>query len=210
MFGAKKEEMMARSMAKVTSIAVLFLGSIGTLATGPWIENFWVRGAIVMGFTFVTIIYIWKGDEKIFKKVMKSVSSVDDETKKILGDWMISITFGEGENKKVRIGQLKLESSITGVKIKGYRLLDQESDEQTMESWHADDVEIRNFQNKTIILYLYRTKNSSDENSLDKVGLVVATRDNGSNAFVGKFDDLSLDNNGAEKRSGTVKLFKQE
>ena len=156
-----------------------------------------------------TILLVWK-QEAIFGHILlnllpstKAHESLQD------GTWQIVISFRESdsvEKKSIRSGTLQFKNSFIGMKVIGDKLLDHETSEIERTGWFSEDAEIIDYNDKQVLKYIYKIYGKSNNNTVQKVGVVVATKEAEDERFTGIFNDISLEENQIS-RSGTVVLF---
>lgn len=210
-----KEKRITKAIAKITTVFVTLLAGINIFISfdspKQWLIDQSIQPyQIAVASTIIAIVFIYFADEQIFGKFIFLFPDFR-KNRKIIGDWQIEIKFDENGIEKIRHGQLTVTDSIAGIKIKGKKLFDSSHSNVTMERWEADDVEFIENLSGDVIIYLYKTGNTSseDEASGGKVGLVVAQKTNSSSVYTGVFEDISIEG-GAQKREGKVSLYKSE
>ena len=94
---------------------------------------------------------IWYGKEKVFGTVVtKMIPSTNPKRSITDGSWHIKISFNDDSKSQkeiVRTGTLNFSNSLIGVKVKGGKLLDAETNTLTMGGWQADNAEILTYDN---------------------------------------------------------------
>lgn len=158
-------------------------------------------------------IVLWFGKDKVFSSIL-SIPAINPKPNIKTGTWSIRITFtdqGHTEPKE-RTGTIKISSSLTGIKIKGGKLLDaQDTGRTTMSKWHSDVTELITYDKHDILYYIYKIPTQKGEESrLEKVGFVCAIRENDSDIFTGLFRDIKVRDGMQQIREGKIQLFYSE
>lgn len=199
----------------IAKVVIFFVGLTGlvtivtsTLTPTPY-ASYVTAATVLMG-----IAITWYGREHVFQMVLMRVPAVNPKHKLSSGTWNIHITFddGDGTGPKERSGSITMSASLLGVRIEGRRLLNAKDNRTTMNGWFADSAEIVTYDGHDILYYLYKVpafdKNGlrDDDNKLEKIGFVCASRKKDSEVFEGYFRDIRVRAGMGPIREGTIRL----
>ena len=156
------------------------------------------------------ILFLFK--EKIITTLISFFKPSSKKRKINSGKWLLKISFND-DTADIQ-GTCNIEHSLSGVKIYGGKLLDENSDITRKDNWLSENVEILNQNDNDILIYLYKNPTDDivnnqnyDDMVFDKLGLVGAHRDKGANGILykGTFRDFPLQDD-QQPREGEVVL----
>ncbi len=192
-------------LIQLTTLYSLIITAIVGLSTN---HVYGIIASVVFVISMAIISFL--GQDKIFGHILLNIMPSTKKIKGISdGTWQIVITFKDGENGDIetkRSGSLQFTNSFIGMKVKGGKLVDHETEEIERTGWFSEEAEILEYKGKKILKYIYKIYGKTDRDSIEKVGVVVATKDEEEDKFSGIFHDISLADNQI-LRSGTVVLY---
>ncbi|NSY33710.1 hypothetical protein DS891_08930 [Pseudoalteromonas sp. JC28] len=162
------------------------------------------RVGLSLVFLFVSFLILYLGKERIFGDLLLKVvgnKQFDDSLKG--GVWHLQISFDD----QTRTGNLKFKKSLIGMKVIGESLVDSKTGKVERLGWYAEDAEIIRYNDKEILKYIYKVSGKDNQEKIEKVGIVLASREHGTTnePFKGIFKDISLKESQIS-REGTVML----
>jgi hypothetical protein len=164
------------------------------------------RALLSGAFLLISILLLFKGKEAIFGNLLlKIVSNKQFDTSLKGGVWHLQINFED----QTRTGTLRFKKSLIGMKVIGDRLFNNKTNEIERQGWYAEDAEIIKYHDKEILKYIYKISGKKNEDTIEKVGIVIASRELGTDdkPFDGIFKDISLEKNQVS-REGSVTLYR--
>ena len=176
-----------------------------------WEYYFYLKFAILVAAALV----VFYGKEKILLLIINNIPAAKAGRSISDGTWMIQISFTEGNEVKVRTGNVKFQNSLIGVKVKGDKLFNPKTEKPTMNNWYAENAEIVAYDGgHELLYYLYKIPvDSSGKNGVSKyqkVGYVCAIKMPGEEVYKGSFHDIKVADGDGDRRAGTVILSKNK
>lgn len=197
----------------ITTIVVWLASIEGVLITISSILSTEEYKVYVVSSVFVVltaILLFFK--QKIITTLISFIKPNSKKRKINSGKWLLQISFND--NTADIQGTCNIEHSLSGVKIYGGKLLDENSNITRKDNWLSENVEILNQNDNDILIYLYKNPTDDivnnqnyDDMVFDKLGLVVAYRDKGADGILykGTFRDFPLQDD-QQPREGKVVL----
>lgn len=197
----------------ITTIVVWLASIEGLLITISSILSTEEYKVYVVSSVFVVltaILLFFK--QKIITTLISFIKPNSKKRKINSGKWLLQISFND--NTADIQGTCNIEHSLSGVKIYGGKLLDENSNITRKDNWLSENVEILNQNDNDILIYLYKNPTDDivnnqnyDDMVFDKLGLVVAYRDKGADGILykGIFRDFPLQDD-QQPREGKVVL----
>ncbi len=153
----------------------------------------------------IPILALFLGKKYIFSFITKLLDK-QDKDKDISGTWDINIEFHDENNtKQLRTGHLNITKGPIGYIIAGQKLHDPNNIE-TMARWKGTDINFFRKDDHEILIYIYETYDSGDNQSPSKIGVVVTGRENEKEEFVGSFHDFSVTSTRESLKHGIVRI----
>ena len=119
-----------------------------------------LKTSISFGFMVVTGIILFFGQEAVFGTILtKMIPATRPEGDFTDRHWIVRLSYEEDTSKKIRNGSLEFYNSMTGVKIRGSQLFDNETGNIIQELWFAENVELINLDGKKVLLYFLHSTN---------------------------------------------------
>ena len=125
-----------------------------------------------------------------------------------IGTWLLKIEYTDEQGQiQKRHGYCKFEGSVTGLRIVGQQIFD-ENNNVVEDKWRADKVDIIENHNKIILIYTYLTQEDNLATPL-KIGLATSTCTSAKKKeFFGEFSDYNVENSPKKiAREGTISLL---
>ena len=152
----------------------------------------------------LTVVVLFLVHGKYLDKIVMYVNH--HKKHECVGLWELTITHEVNGKTKYLNTHFELEETLVGYRIHGSEIRDVETNVIEVKQWFADNVELRNYENKKIFIYTYSTY-KEDFNDPTKLGLVTATCTNRNYRYEGHFRDVAVDT-GLETRIGKVHFKK--
>lgn len=163
---------------------------------------FWILGAFVAPFIMLLI-----GEEKVFG-IFAKLLDWRGRRENIAGDWLIRINFDEDDVLNQRVGSLKIVRGAIGYRVLGGNLHDSSNaDSKTMHGWQGREVNLINSGANQLLVYVYETKDKESDQHSNRIGVVVAGRDEKVGQFKGSFHDFAVSDTQSKLRNGSVALI---
>lgn len=210
-----REKNLIRLIVLTTAIWVVIASAIQTVVDIliPS-QNQFARVMITLGGLALSVLLLYFGEEWLLKLLLRSVKVSSKEERDMCGRWHIEIHYDDpnAEGKKIlRIGDLEISHSPTGLVIYGDKIRDRFTREEVIESWISEFAEVHNHNTHYAFLYAYKIKRPDNDHIFDKVGYVVLHNNlDTPNVFEGNFIDIKIISNNITRkehlRSGNVIL----
>jgi hypothetical protein len=202
--------------AAVTKIVAISSGVIALLLSAIWTivvaaASGWIRLIAGLGASAVALLVMYLGREGVARFILRFASAANENERALMGNWTIAIEYMEASTRVRRCGRVEASLSVTGLHLRGGKLLDDATNEIVAEFWDSDFCELAAETTGTeYLIYGYKVSRSRLHTGFDKVGYGVLTRSGGEGSFSGPFHDIAIAAGavGGERiRSGTVTLF---
>ncbi len=219
MFHSDREKTISKAIVIVGSFYIIFLTLMQRIIQVYLpVLPVEIQTLLIVAFAGITIIILVLGKEKIFSFLFKSSLILDDKKRNLLGAWNILIEY-EGPEKEIkrRTGVFNLKSTASGGYVfEGDKLLDMHTEKPVANSWSSRFAEFLTINEQDFFIYVYcidRSGNDDCREEYDKIGIVVAKRENNKEKikfFKGIFKDIELGDRAINEviKSGRVTIMK--
>lgn len=204
----KRVQLYSKNLTRTVAASTLIAGSliylVKYLSSIHNSQSIWIDLIVIV---LLPSIYIIVGlfEEGFFSSMVFNFMSKLRRKEWFEDNWRIEIEYDVDGVKKHRSGECKIESDITGIRIEGFAIKDQD-DNIEVHSWLSNNVEIIDT-DKVTLVYVYYTYETDSELIPTKIGMGILQWSQEKDQFSGLFRDYKIADGKTEKK-GDVKLIR--